>query len=167
MHMTTGDAVRKIEQQPYRVVCRMKGWVVTVPSMRAAMQRAKSWSQRMPGHTINIHLVGGPLNDSTRVASIGKIGRGYSVQFNQSLRGLSGLGLTLTDIACSDREYVQGWRNRVNGALISGAIAAAVGGAAGGLVGAVIQRSIPATLLGASVGWAAHKIWTAPYEISG
>lgn len=166
---TTGDAVRRIEQQSYRVHCRRHGWVKMVPSMRAAMQLAKTWAGKMPGHKIGIHLAGGPLNRSTVVASITKRSGGYKVRFNQALRGtsgMSGLGLTLTDIACADREYTQSWRDRVNGSLVSGAIASTLGGAAGGFLGGIMKRPLLGSLMGAAVGWGAHAIWTAPYEVT-
>jgi len=74
----------------------------------------------------------------------------------------SALGDTLTDWACDQSAYTQGWRERVRSGLNSGAQAALIGGVAAGLLGGLLKRPVLGAAIGGVTGWAAHAIWTAP-----
>lgn len=163
---TVGDAVRRLEQHPYVVICHHSGERHSVANMRQAMAVAKAMASRMPGHPIHIHLPSGApsFSRASLVASISKARGGYRVRFNQSLRGL---GDTLTDWACDQAAHSQSWRERLNQGLDTGAQAALIGGLAAGLLGAMIKRPIFGAVVGGVTGWAAHAIWTAPLAPGG
>jgi hypothetical protein len=72
------------------------------------------------------------------------------------------MGDVLTDWACESHAFAASWRTRLDDALVAGAIAAAVGGASAGVIGAVLKRPALGALIGATMGWAAHAVWTAP-----
>lgn len=72
-----------------------------------------------------------------------------------------GLGL-LTDAVCDRTELAQVWQQRLRDGLNTAAIGAVLGGAAAGAVGAVTGRLFIGAILGATAGYAAHAIWTAP-----
>jgi hypothetical protein len=158
--MTTGDAVRRLERHPYVVLCHHTGERHRVRSMRMAMKAAKKMARRMPGHAIHIHLPsGGPAFQPSSLVAVVSYGRsGYSVRFNQSLRGL---GDVLTDWACSrDESRVQA-QQTVAAGMSTGAQAALAGGLAAGLIGAILKRPVLGAVVGGLTGWGAHAVWTA------
>jgi hypothetical protein len=164
--MTVGDAVRRLENHPYIVICHKTREHHAAANMRQAMALAKSMSRRMPGHSIHIHLPKGAptFGRNSLVARIKYVpGKGYSVRFNQQLRGL---GDALTDWACDNAQYTQSWRERVNSGLDSGAQAAVAGAAIAALVGGLLKRPFIGAVVGAGIGYGTHAIWTAPQRVS-
>ena len=161
--MTTGDAIRRLENQPYVVINHRTRRKARAANMRIAMKLAKAMAKRSPGVPIHIHLPARTFTARTLVAVLEKTPKGMSVRFNNALRGL---GSTLTDWACDSQEFAKSWAERVNSGLTVGAQAAVLGAGIAGLIGAVLKRPLLGTAVGAAVGFGTHAIWTAPQRVT-
>lgn len=165
MSTTVGDAIRRLEDHPYIVINHRTRTHHAASNMRQAMALAKQMARQDPGVPVHLHLPSGAptFGRSSLVAIVEQTSRGIRVRFNQSLRGL---GDALTDWACSNQEFVQDWRNRVNSSLSVGAQAAVAGAAIAGLIGGLVKRPLLGAAVGAAIGWGTHAIWTAPQRVS-
>jgi len=163
--ITVGDAIRRLEDHPYIVINHRTRTHHAAANMRQAMAIAKQMARQDPGAPIHVHLPSGAptFGRSSLVAIIDQTHKGIRVRFNQAL---SGLGDALTDWACSNQQFVQDWRGRVNAGLDVGTQAAVAGAAIAGLIGGLIKRPLLGAAVGAAVGWGTHAIWTAPQRVS-
>jgi len=162
--MTTGDAIRRLENQPYDVANSRTKKKARARNMRVAMKLGKAMARRSPGTPIHIHLPNQPLSRQSLVAVIMHTSRGTSVRFNQALRGLG--GGTLTDWACDSQEFAKSWAERVNAGLTVGTQAAVLSAGIAGLIGSVLKRPLLGTAVGAAVGFGTYAIWTAPQRVN-
>lgn len=80
-------------------------------------------------------------------------------------RGMSGLGQTLTDFACSGSALNASWTTRTRDTLNAAAQAAVAGGLIAGIIGGLSKKPLIGAAAGAALAFGAFKVWTAPYVL--
>jgi hypothetical protein len=96
----------------------------------------------------------------------GSYDMGYPAIMRYGRDPYRGLGVgPLTEAACSETEFAQAWRERLNAGLNTAAVAAVIGGAAAGVIGAITGRMVVGAIFGAAIGYTANAVWTAPDRV--